>query len=201
MRRNIPAIFAILTLLVLILCSACIGQPSPDNLQPPPDTPSPHDVGLARVSAPDESPYISFETAYRELQMYRPDITNESTVIKTVYFVHGTNVDGGGNATGWIFGMSYSNVTGLLAYDRGGWKTIPWNTPVLPAPINTKNIVLPGRLFSQNKAVILGNPSPSVPERRDLELIRGIYTLTITSGSTSRILTFNATTGELIGAP
>jgi hypothetical protein len=38
----------------------------------------------------------------------------------------------------------------------------------------------------------------TIPERRDLELNQDIYTLTITSGNTSRILTFNATTGELI---
>jgi len=53
-------------------------------------------------------------------------------------------------------------------------------------------------LFVKNKAVILSNPSPTNPERRDLDLIRGIYTLTIVSGSKDRILTFNATTGELI---
>jgi uncharacterized membrane protein YkoI len=46
--------------------------------------------------------------------------------------------------------------------------------------------------------VISGNPSLAIPERWDLELQRGIYTLTITSGNSSRTLTFNATTGALI---
>ncbi len=73
-----------------------------------------------------------------------------------------------------------------------------WNVTLPSEEIILDTIVTPDNLFSQNKAVISGNPSPAIPERWDLELQRGIYTLTITSGSSTRILTFNATTGALI---
>ena len=89
----------------------------------------------------------------------------------------------------------------MLAYDGKSWITIPWNAPLDLEEITVDSIVSPARLFSQNTAVIVRSPPPADPERRDLELKQGIYTLTITSGSTSRILTFNATTGELIAQP
>jgi RNase P/RNase MRP subunit POP5 len=189
MRRNIPAIFVISTLIVLVLCSACVSQPTTNQK-------SQQNVGLTQIS--EESPYISFDVAHQNLREYRSDLTNESTVIKTVYYIHGTNVDGSGNATSWIFGVRHSGGTGLLAYDRSGWKQIPWNASLLSEEIDVDRIVSPGSLFSQNNAVILSNSSPTNPERRDLDLIRGIYTLTITSGSKDRIITFNATTGVLI---
>jgi hypothetical protein len=189
MRRNIPTIFAFLVLLSLILCSACVSQSSPDKAPQ-------QNVGLAQIS--EGSPYISFDVALQNLGEYVPDPTNESTAVKTVYYIHGTNVDGTGNATSWLFGVRHSGGTELLAYDRSGWKQIPWNASQLSEEIDVDRIVSPGSLFSQNNAVILINPSPTNPQRRDLDLIRGIYTLTITSGSKDRILTFNATTGELI---
>jgi hypothetical protein len=191
MRRNIPTIFAILALLSLILCSACVLLPS-GNQNPQ------QNVGLKLITVPVESPYISFDVALQNLHEYLPDSTNESTAIKAIYTIFGMNIDGSGNATSWIFGVRHSGGTELLAYDQSGWIQIPWNAPPLSEEIDLDRIVYPGSLFSQNHAVILSNPSPTIPERRDLELTRGIYTLTITSGSKDRILTFNATTGGLI---
>jgi hypothetical protein len=189
MRRNIPTIFVILTLIILILCSACVSQSSSDKIPQ-------QNVGLVQIS--EGSPSVSFELARQNLGDYRPDPTNQSTDIKTIYYIHGTNIDGSGNATSWIFGVQHSGGTELLAYDRSGWKQIPWNASLLSEEINIDRIISPGSLFSQNNAIILGNPIPTNPERRDLDLTRGIYTLTINSGSKERILTFNATTGKLI---
>jgi hypothetical protein len=197
MRRNIPIIFAILGLLSLILCSACVSQP-PAN-QTPANQMSQQDGGLVQIS--EGSPSISFDEAQHNLIVYSPDPANESTDIKTIYYIHGTNLDVTGNASSWIFGVRYSGGTALLSYDRGGWIQIPWNASLISEEIDFERIVSPGRLFSQNNAIIFSNTSPTNPERRDLDLIRGIYTLTITSSSKDRILTFNANTGELITEP
>jgi hypothetical protein len=188
MRRNIPAFFAISILIILILFSACILQSSPDKN-------STQNAGLAQVS--EESPYISFDLARQNLAEYRPDPANGSSAIKTIYYIHGTNLDISGNALSWIFGVHYAGETELFAYDRSGWIRIPWNVPPFSREIDVEKIVSPGSLFSKNSAVILSESSPTNPERRDLELIQGIYTLSI-SGSQDRILMFNATTGEMI---
>ncbi len=64
--------------------------------------------------------------------------------------------------------------------------------------ISLDTIVTPENLLKQNRVAIINNPSTGVPERWDLELQSGTYTLTMTSGTSTRSLTFNATTGALI---
>jgi hypothetical protein len=191
MHKSIPMTFAILTLVVLILCSACVSQP-------PANQTSQQNGGLTQILGPVESPYISFDVAQQNLPAYQPDPENTSYFIKTIYYFTGMDVDGSGNARSWIFGVRHANGTEMLAYDQSGWIKILWDAPPGSEEIAVDSIVSPARLFSQNTAVILVYPKSSIPERRDLELKQGIYTLTITSGSARRILTFNATTGELI---
>ena len=191
MRKFIPIIFSILILFIMILGSGCDTQSSPNQTNP-------QDVGITRISAMADSPYISFDVAQQNLLTYQPDSTNQSAAPKTIYTIHGMDVNESGYAANWIFGVSISNVTELLAYGPGGWIKIPWNTSFPSEEIDVGKIVPPSRLFSQNSAVILNNSSRTIPQRRDLDLKQGIYTLTITSNSTVRTLTFNATTGELI---
>jgi hypothetical protein len=189
MRRNIPTIFVISALIMLILCSACVSQPVTNQT-------SQQDGGITLTTLKTESPSISFEKAYQNLMNYRYDPTNDSSAINTIYAIYGLNIDKSGNATSWVFGVRHSGETELLAYDQGGWTRIPWNAPPLSSEIDVDNIVSPNGLFSLNSAVILSNPSPI--ERQDLELSRGTYKVTITSGAQERVLLFNATTGKLI---
>jgi hypothetical protein len=191
MRRNIPTIFAILALLSMILCSACVSPLTTNQM-------SQQNDGLKVITVTEESPSISFDVAHQNLMEFWSDSANESSAIKKIYTIYGMNIDGSGNATSWIFGVSHSGGTEMLAYDRSGWVTIPWNAPLHSEEIDIDRIITPNSLFRENNAVILSNPSPTNPERRDLDLTRGIYTLTITSGSKERILMFNATTGKLI---
>jgi hypothetical protein len=190
MRKFISIIFSILVLLPLILSSACVTQSSTSQSNP-------QDVGISQISPNAGSQYISFDAAQQNLLAYQPASSGGPAPLKTVYFVHGTDVNESGYAASWIFGVNISDRAELLAYGEGGWITIPWNLPLDSEEINFDEVVLPDRLFSQNHAVILGTLSQT-PERRELDLKQGLYTLTITSGSTVRILVFSAITGELI---
>lgn len=186
MRRNIPAIFAISALIGLILCSACTFLPSEEQKE----------GGLTQVTIPVESSRISFGDAQQELDEYRMDSVNETAEGKTIYSLIAKDVDESGNATSWVFGINQGVGARLLVYDRTGWTVFPWST-VITEKIALDQIITPGILFANNKATIIGS-SQKVTERMDLELQQGIYTLTIYSGSTNRILTFNSTTGALI---
>jgi hypothetical protein len=200
MRANIPTILAILLVGILSLCTACVTESSNNQtLQLSNDQTPRQNTSFVQLS--EGSPYIGFDEAYQNLRDYIPDPANASTALKTIYYIHGTDLDISGNASSWIFGVRHSNGTALLSYNRGGWIQIPWNASFISEEIDGDRIVAPGRLFSQNNAVILSNHSPANPGRLDLDLIRGVYTLTITSGSTERILMFNATTGTLITQP
>ena len=186
MRRNIPQIFAILLLTILVLCSGCVlpGSEKPVN------------VGLSQITTREISTHISFEEAKQEFEGYNS--IHKSAEKFPVYYIASRDVDSSGNALSWLFGVRQNSGTELLMYDRSGWKTIPWNATIPSAEIMLNEVVSPGTLFSQNKQVIFNAQSPSIPERRDLVLKQGIYTLTINSGSTSRTLMFNATDGVLI---
>lgn len=191
MHKSITIIFAILALFILSLCSACVSQSSPNQT-------SQQNGCLTQILEPVESPFIGFEVAQQNLPGYQPDPENTSYFIKTVYYFSGLDVDESGNARSWIFGVRHANGTEMLAYDQSGLTKIFWDAPTGLEEIEMENIVSPAELFGKNTAVIFVNPSNTIPERRDLELKQGIYILTITLGSTSRILTFNATTGGLI---
>ena len=184
MRRNIPAIFAISALILLILCSACTLLSSGEKKE----------EGLTQVTIPVETSRISFEEAKQKLEEYT---INETADGKTIYYIIAKNMDESGNATSWVFGINQGKGAKLLVYDKTGFTVFNWSTHI-PEKIALDQIVYPDTLFTRNKALIVTTPSQTGSERRDLELQQGIYTLTIYSGATNRILTFNATTGALI---
>ena len=187
MRRDIPTFFAILLLSIVILCSACVG---PSNEKPVVN------VGLAQITTQEISTYISFEEAKQKFGGYNSN--NISAEKLPVYYILSRDLDRSGNAVSWLFGVHKSTGTELLMYDRTGWKIIPWNATLPSKQILLDQVVPPGTLFIQNKGIIFNATSPSITERRDLILKQGVYTLTINSGSSSRTLMFNATTGVLI---
>jgi hypothetical protein len=190
MRRNIPTIFALVLLHALILISACIAQ-LPTNQS------SHENQGLVQITTVGEYSRIGFEEARQNLGEYQSASVNEAGNGKKVYFMLGRDLDEWGNATIWIFGVSGINGQEFLVYDRAGWTTIE-NVALPSEQLFLDAIVTPDNLLKQNRAVIFSNPSSGVPERRDLELQKGVYTLTIVSGSSTKSLTFNATTGALI---
>jgi hypothetical protein len=193
MHKSIPMIFAILVLFVFILFSACVTQPITNQSYG-------QSSGITQITLKADSSRISFEDARQTLREYGSGLSNQSVNVKTVYYMLSRDVDGSGNATSWIFGISHQRGTEFLVYDNTGWETIPWNATPNSEPIDLDTIVSPDRLLIENKAVISGNSSSLIlPERMDLELQRGVYTLTITSSDSNRNLKFNATTGVLIG--
>jgi len=190
MHKSVRMIFAILVLFILSLCCACVSQ-KPGNQT------SGQNSGLTQITLPSDTLPISFEEAKADLIEYRSSELHEPVNAKTVYYMRSKEVDGSGNATGWIFGAYRGAEAVFLVYDRTGWTTIA-NATLPSEEIVLDNVVTPVFLFNKNKEMISGILSPSIPERQDLELQRGMYKLTATSGSKTRILTFNATTGALI---
>jgi len=193
MHKSIPMIFAILALFVLSLCSACVTQTSPNQ------TPQ-QNTGLSQVTVPSESTRIGFDTAQQKFKEYRAVSFNESSINKEkLYYILAKDVDDQGKASSWIFGVNHEAGSRLFIYDSTGWTNINLNNSDLPSEeIVIDRIVTPSNVFAENKAAIIGNAPPSTLELRELELKGGIYTLTITSGSTVRTLKFNAISGAMV---
>lgn len=192
MRTGISSFFAVLMLLGLILGAGC-SAPSPAGQTAPAPNGTPVS-GFTRISP--ETGSVPFDEAYRNLRQYPPEAPDISSRTMPVYYIHGTDIDLTGNASAWIFGVRSAGETVLLSYSGGGWQRIPWNVSLGGDGIDMEKIVTPDRLFSQNSAALEGTAG-----RRDLDFTRGDYTLTSMSGSTERVLTFNATTGKPVTQP
>ena len=171
MHKSIPMVFAILALVIIIFSCACVSQP-------PANQTSQQNGGLTQITVPSETTFISYEEAKANLIAYRSYELSDPVNATTVNYLRSRDVDGSGNATGWIFGIYNGPDAEFLVYDRTGWTTIA-NATLPSEEINLDNVISPGSLFSQNKAVISGDSPPVIPERRDIELQRGIYKLTI----------------------
>jgi len=152
---------------------------------------------LSLINTSAESSRISFEEAKASLIEFRLHEMNTPINSGSVHYLRIRDVDSSGNAAGWIFGVHNGREAEFLVYDRTGWTTIR-NVTLPDEEFALDSVVSPAVLFKQSTAVVLGDSPRSVPERRDIELQRGLYKLTITSDNTQRTLTFNATTGMLI---
>jgi hypothetical protein len=115
----------------------------------------------------------------------------------TIHFINGMNLDPAGNARVWAFGTSTANGTQLRAYDGRQWTIIPFEEPFVSAEIDTAKIIPPDRLFAMNRNLIFPD-NWSKTGVREIELRDGVYSLTFQN--TSRTLTFDAATGELLDA-
>jgi hypothetical protein len=191
MRRNIPTFSAILLLSLLVLSSACVSSGNGNAAAG-----AGIDAGLSQAETQELSRYISFEEAQQEFENYSRAGGSDEKL--PVYYLISRDLDRSGNASSWLFGVHQDAGTVLLMYDRSGWKINPWNATLPSEEIVMNRVVPPGTLFSRNKGVIFNTSSPSGPESRDLVLKQGVYTLTIRSGSSSRTLMFDATTGGLM---
>ena len=191
MRKNIRAIFVISALVALVLCSACVFPSFGEQKK--------QEGGLTQVTVTGGNARISFEEAFQNLKAYRMDSSSESFESKKIFYILAKDVDNSGNAMSWIFGVNLDTGSRLLIYDRNGWTDMSLSNSALPSEdIIVDHIMIPYNLFSENKAAIQGNSLSSIPDVKELELKKGNYTLTITSGSTVRVIKFNATTGALI---
>jgi hypothetical protein len=199
MRSYLPLILAIILLSGLVFCGACTSQPATN--QTPQQNLSPKtDVGLVPLNMSQGSAFVRFEDAIdhlKEPDIKTPDSNNAAT---RILFVLGGNLDNAGNAKRWVFGINKGVTNELWVYDPSGWTVIPYSGTLPQEEIVPSSLMSPDRLFTKNHDAILGNPLSTAPEKRDLDLRNGTYQITIASGSTSRILIFNATSGEAIEA-
>jgi len=198
MHKDLPSIFIIALLITVCLFSACISPFAPANQTPemPPLNASPTiDVGIVSIEMTPNQEYISFDEARANLkqsELLSLDVFPKPT---RILFIQGGDLDESGNARHWVFGVHKGEINELRVYDRSGWTIIPLDNDISAGEIDLDRVVSPTALFDQNK---IQSSSSVIPAQRDIELKNGIYKVTITSGSTSEILMFNATTGSAV---
>lgn len=200
MRRSWSYLFTILALIAMSICSACVLQPqqSPTPVQniSLPVTTLPVNIGLREIPESQVPTSVSLERARQMLGENENEGDQVNISSQEIFFVKGRNLDLKGNAKSWLFGTRSSWGNQLQVYDRNRWTAIPWNVTFPSEAIQFDRILLPEDLINQNSNEIAGTAGSN--GIREIELKNGIYLLTITAGSSDRILAFNATTGVLI---
>ena len=198
MQRYHSSMITIALLFTMCLFSACVSTSAPANQTPPLNVSPKIDVGLIPIDLTPGSEYIRFDEAKGNLG--ESESLSLNTYIKKtrILFIQGGNLDESGNAERWVFGVNKGDINELRVYDRSGWTIISWNNAISADEIDLENVVSPEALFSQNEIQILESSPSTIPAHRDIELKNGTYRITITSGRTSQILMFNATTGAAI---
>jgi hypothetical protein len=201
MHRYRPSMISIALLFVICLFSACTSSSGPVNQaqqMPAPNATQNMDVGVVPVNTNPSLVTVSFDEARHNLKNSEGLSLNQQQIVPRVLFIQGGSLDESGNAVQWVFGVSKGDTNELRVYDKKGWTILTFPNTIPADEIDLGNIVSPATLFDHNKDQILGSSSSAIPVQRDLELRNGTYTITITSGSTSQILMFNATTGAAI---
>ncbi|PKL57780.1 MAG: hypothetical protein CVV34_05730, partial [Methanomicrobiales archaeon HGW-Methanomicrobiales-5] len=156
------------------------------------------DVGIIPIEMTPSQELIDFNEAAGNLKDSESLSLNTFQIKPRILFIQGRNLDESGKADQWIFGINKGDINELRIYDSSGWTIIAWNNTISADEIDLDHIITPDNLFDQNTVKILKNSPSAIPAQRDIELKNGTYTVTMTSGSASEILRFNAITGAAI---
>ena len=144
---------------------------------------------------------ISFEFAVQSIAdtTFDQPGSNSTDTVNHILLIRGSRLDVNGDASdvsGWFFFVRHTNQTYGVNVDRNGNSIAKWGGEAPDHEILIDQVMHPRELFTRNMDLIVNKTSPA-EETRDLTLSDGNYTLTITSGNSVRVLTFDATTGAL----
>ena len=195
MRGSWLHLSIIFALIAMSICSACVSQPE-ENKSPVQNISPPVNMGLSQIPESPVPTSVSLEKARQMVGEMDIAGSTGNNSQQDIYYVVGRNLDATGSAESWLFGTRSPEGNTLLVYERNRWTVIPWTATLPSEEIPFEKILLPDELISQNRNEISGTTGAS--GIREIELKNGIYSLTLTGGSTDLILAFNATTGVLI---
>jgi hypothetical protein len=198
MRRSgiLILLFTLLVIsLVIIGYLAGLGSfVSPQSLQ---QTGIKVNVGLLPLSTTGQPPSIAFEDAIDQISRVLLEREGVSSNF-TIHYIRGKDLDHGGNASKWMFGVRYENRSTLAYYDQTGWTLVPWQGGLPEPEIVAGTFIAPKEIIRRNSALIFGDNPPKDEWIQKLELENGKYTLILNRQGTARVLFFDAVSGGAI---
>ena len=156
---------------------------------------------MSATNLSDKQPIYSFEDALAWLPgtlFLAGDGPAATFVPVHIQMIEGDWLNESSDAQSWVFTVRHENQTSLVIYDNHGKSAMKWPGAYPEAEISLDNIVKPKELFDRNRDVIFQQSRTTAPERREIRLANGNYTLTISGNGQERILIFDASTGALI---
>lgn len=197
MRRSaVIGILAVLFIVWLVVVAyLAVPGASPALTQTAPSKPvrQPVDVGLNALNR-SGSDRFALETVNPLILGYPIEALNGSAE-KEIYTIRGEDVDAGGMATSWMYGIRHAAGTSFLIFDENGWRIIPAKDTFSDTKIEIGSLVNVSRMFMEHQD-LFGSQGIT---GRQVEISGNIVRVTVREGTaTPQIYTFDATTGALI---
>ena len=198
MRFHILSIVAIVVLVTTSLFSACVSPfGAADETRPVNVSPT-INVGISPVDTIPEEKTVRLQDAITNFKDSVPLSLNTLQNEEKILFIRGGNLDASGKADYWVFGVAKGSDVELRIYDYSGWTIAPWNASVSAKEINLETIQSPETVLEQTESAVLKDSPTEQISQRDIELKDDVYTITLTSGTTTRSVRINATTGAAL---
>jgi hypothetical protein len=192
MHRAILIVTAVCLIVMGGLGALYLSSPSDQPQVTTNSTPA-LNVGPVQRSADLPAEYFTLDDAVAAVNGIQSEI-NGSSQNPRVYYVMGQKVNAAGQAQHWILGIRQGSNTTLKTFDSTGVSTIPWQWDKLPS----QAIDLPGILSPSEIMNLTNSGNQTQPGDAQIEISRGVYTVTMPSGSQPREYLINATTGLVI---
>ncbi len=195
-------------LLSLALAALCIsaGCTIPFFGQEETDTTTPViNVGIRPYQPPDTRLTMTLNESIAGMKEHLAGFGNEDgknpaaiTGDVRIYYIQAADIDATGRASHWIFGVNNTMGQAVIVSDETGWHSTLWNGTLPSREILVTKILPPEQLLVQNSEKIAQVPATG-SENRELDLRDNIYSLTIVTPGSVRILNFDAISGKPVG--
>jgi hypothetical protein len=190
LEKYVAVTFFCIVLLCAILGAGC--------------TTSPIEVsGSPRVSTSPTTPMqtgeqsVRFSEAIAALNAQRSTGANASLPLH-IRYIRAVDLQPQGSATEWTFGVTQGNESFFFVYTGKGGSRVAWPMKLSYHDINIDQIVTPDELLQSHKLFIQDITRNGTVPITELELVDGVYSLSIGSDANARFLRYDAITGKEI---
>lgn len=177
-----------MVLLVTILALMSAGCSSVPGLQGPGSTPQ--GSGITDITPRDEFRQVSLDEAIGAL--------NETGTPGPVhiYYIRGEGVDINGSARSWTIGAIRQTKPLFFVFSAKGSEVVNLSYPLPAQEIPVNSIMSPADLFSQHRLLVQDITNGGKIFLDNLEIRKGVYTLEVKSGNTTKMYLFDSLTGK-----
>jgi hypothetical protein len=167
-------------------------------------TSSPPDIsGSPQVSTSPTTPVqtgersVSLNEAVAALNAHRSTSPNASIPLQLRY-IRGVDLQSQGAAKEWMLGVTQGKESFFFVYTGKGGSIVAWPMKLSYRDIIIDQIVTPEKLFQSHKLFIQDFTRNGTVPITELELVDGVYSLSVGSDADARYLRYDAMTGKEI---
>jgi hypothetical protein len=175
-------LFVVVLALISAGCSSVPGMKSAES--------GPQGPGISDITPRDEFRQVSLAEAIEALN------GSDTKGPVHIYYVRGESVDINGTARTWTIGAIRETQPLFFVFSAKGPEVVNLSNAMTAQEIPMKTTMTPAELFRQHRLLIQDITNGGRISIDSLELRKGIYTLEVKSGNTTKMYLFDSVTGK-----